>query len=84
MKLVLVLALGSFLATGCAAQDEIVSTRSADSTTTSAQVPAARASSSGAPIADDDDAVAARRKQQDDADWAQAQQQYEAQKQQIN
>ncbi len=84
MKLVLLLVLGSFLTVGCAAQDEIVSAKSADSTTTGAKTPAALTPSSGAPVSDDDQAMAARRKEQDEADWAQAQQQYEAQKQQLN
>jgi hypothetical protein len=66
---------------GCAAQDEIVSATAADSTTpTSAQTPATHAPA--APVSNDDEALAARRKQQDDADWAQAQKQYQTEQQQ--
>ena len=85
MRLVLLLVVGSFFAIGCAAQDEIVSAKSADSTDsttpTNTQVPSTKTPASS-PGSTDDQAMAARRKQQDDDDWAQAQRQYEAQKQQ--
>jgi hypothetical protein len=81
MRLVLLLVVGSFFAIGCAAQDEIVSAKSADvATPINAPVPSTKTPAS--PASTDDQALAARRKQQDDDDWAQAQQQYEAQKQQ--
>jgi uncharacterized protein YcfL len=84
MRLVLLIALGSFWCVACASQDEIVAAKtpelvSSPTTTTSADA------TTGKPAPSDfDDHVAARRKAQDDADWAQAQQQYQAEKAQMN
>jgi hypothetical protein len=86
MKLVLLIALGSFFTVACATQDEIVTAKTpADTTTnTTATTTAAQKTTTTAPANSDWDQQAARRKAQDDADWAQAQQEYQAEKQQMN
>jgi hypothetical protein len=84
MKLVLWIALGSFFCVACASQDEIVAAKTPAMISSPTTTTAAQASGGSPGPSDFEDQVAARRKAQDDADWAQAQRDYQAQQQQMN